>query len=78
MGELYKCATCGGLTKEKGHLCAPQPVHGGKCDYCGEGEESARHVCRPMREKLEYVCDACGRLAASADLLCRPAKLPGC
>ncbi len=74
--QLHKCPNCGGLTKEKGHLCAPVPAPS-KCGYCDSVAENARHVCRAMREKLEYVCDACGRMAESADLLCQPAKIPG-
>ncbi len=74
MAELHTCPNCGGITKEKGHLCAPTPTPT-KCDYCNTSTESARHACLEMREKLEYVCDSCGRMAVSADLLCQPSKL---
>ena len=76
MGELHKCATCGAVTKEDGHLCAPVP-NLAQCDHCGQSTENARHVCRTKREELDYVCDSCGRLADRADLLCQPAKVPG-
>ncbi|GAB4255333.1 MAG: hypothetical protein Kow0092_00320 [Deferrisomatales bacterium] len=75
MADVYKCANCGAVTSEKGHLCDPQPV-ADKCGYCGKEVDNPRHVCKPMREKLEYVCEACGRAAEQADLLCKPTKIP--
>jgi DNA-directed RNA polymerase subunit RPC12/RpoP len=76
MADVYKCESCGAVTKEKGHLCKPRKVEE-KCDYCGEKTADARHVCKPMRPKLEYVCGGCGRPAESADLVCKPKKMPG-
>ena len=76
MSDLHKCPNCGGLTKEKGHLCAPVP-HQSKCGYCEGMVENARHVCMAMRENLQYVCEACGRMAVEADVLCQPAKIQG-
>lgn len=74
--NVYRCATCGVVTFEEGHLCSPQPVEGG-CSYCGQPVENTRHMCKPMREKLEYVCQNCGRPAEAPHLVCHPNKMPG-
>lgn len=78
MANVYRCASCGTVTTEKGHLCKPEPVEG-DCSYCGQPVENAQHMCKPMREKLEYVCGACGRPATATqpELVCKPKKMPG-
>ena len=74
--EVYQCATCGIVTAAEGHLCQPRSTSR-RCHRCGQPIEDARHMCKPMREKLEYVCETCGRPTEEARLVCRPRKMPG-
>lgn len=76
MTNVYRCANCGAVTTEQGHLCKPEPV-AEDCSYCGQPVENARHICKPMRGHLDYVCGSCGRPAARPELVCVPKKVPG-
>ena len=75
MTNTYKCAQCGGVTTERGHLCKPEPVVD-ESSYCGQLAEGNRHVCKPMRAHLDYMCGVCGRPAAAPELVCAPKKMP--
>jgi DNA-directed RNA polymerase subunit RPC12/RpoP len=74
MTDMYTCKSCGSVTTEKGHLCNPMPVDDA-CDLCSEPVENARHICKPMLEKMEYKCGGCGRPTEDPDLVCKPVKL---
>lgn len=70
---VYQCATCGVVTVLPGHLCNPHAVKEG-CYRSGPAADDVRHVCEPMKERLEWVCETCGRPAEQARLVCRPRK----
>ena len=74
--ELHHCATCGEVSTEKGHLCAP--VVGDQlviCEYCGELVGDPRHVCAPKVLDFRFVCTGCGRVTSDEDLVCQPAEI---
>jgi predicted RNA-binding Zn-ribbon protein involved in translation (DUF1610 family) len=74
--SVYKCKSCGMVTTEKGHLCAPQEIKRAyTCEYCGITVTNPRHVCKPKVAKLNYVCDACGRVAVEKEMLCKPTEI---
>lgn len=54
---IYKCATCGALTTEKGHLCNPKRVKAIEvytCAFCGATSTDPWHICFPKLEKMKY------------------------
>ncbi len=53
--KVYTCRTCGKITSNKGHLCAPAPLEKTVvCEYCGAVETDTRHVCAPKVLKFKY------------------------
>ncbi len=73
---IYKCKSCGLVTTERGHLCAPQEVKKAyTCEYCGVTVTNPRHVCKPKVAKLNYVCDGCGRVAVAKEDVCKPTEI---
>lgn len=76
MATVYKCGSCGVVSREKGHLCESEPLEG-KYDYCGQDFEPVVSMCETMREGLRFECETCGRPAERPDLVCRPTKVHG-
>ncbi len=73
--KTYKCTTCGAMSAERGHLCAPKEAKSVyACDYCG-AQGDARHMCKPKLTKLQYQCESCGRVAVDNYDLCKPKKI---
>ena len=69
----YECKTCGKVTMDKGHLCAPTEI--GKiyaCEQCGKQVSNEEHVCKPMLAEFKYFCNDCGRGAVSDRDVCNP------
>ncbi len=75
--KVYTCKTCGRVTINKGHLCAPVPQERTiVCEFCGVVETDTRHVCAPKVLKLKYFCGACGRVAVTKSNVCVPRAIP--
>ena len=75
MASTYECATCGIVTKEKGHLCNPIKVEGMQ-DYCGQSSSlRTAMMCAEETQRLKYECSSCGRTAETVDLVCSPRKV---
>lgn len=73
--DIYTCTTCGKVSTQKGHLCAPTDKQF-TCELCGAESVDPRHICFPKLEKLRYVCGTCGRVAVSSSHLCTPHTIP--
>ncbi|KJS31223.1 MAG: hypothetical protein VR64_12295 [Desulfatitalea sp. BRH_c12] len=70
----YSCKTCGATVNTPGHLCNPcsEKV---KCNFCGQDDVSARHMCTNKLAGMRFVCGECGRVADSPDHLCKPNQI---
>lgn len=74
--QVYTCETCGVITTEKGHLCAPMRLDKMfSCEFCNSLFDDPRHVCKPKVINVTYFCDACGRMAVKKTELCVPKKI---
>ena len=67
----HTCQNCGATADDPGHLCNPvqSSLH---CDYCGEHNVAATHVCKGKLAAMKYVCEGCGRVAMEENHLCKP------
>ena len=73
---MYSCKTCGKVTTDQGHLCAPKEIKRAySCDYCGVTSTNPRHICKPKVAKVKYTCDTCGRVAVDETFLCNPKEI---
>jgi len=72
--STYKCGTCGVVSDEGGHLCAPEEV-AGRSEFCGSGPEKISQICTEMDQSLEFQCFTCGRPTDKPDLVCNPTRI---
>ena len=70
----HTCKNCGAVADDPGHLCNPAD-HAVHCDYCGQHNVSANHVCKQKLEAMKYTCNTCGRIATEQDKLCKPTEI---
>ena len=71
----HTCQNCGATAEDPGHLC--NPVHSTlHCDYCGEHNVAATHVCKGKLAAMKYSCSTCGRVAEAENELCNPSEIP--
>ena len=70
----HTCDNCGAVADDPGHLCNPSDVtlH---CDYCGQHNVSANHVCKGKLAAMKYSCDNCGSVAKEKQNLCHPTDI---
>ena len=72
MSEMYECGTCGTMTKERNHLCNPQPLS--ESGACHMKSEKSQQMCEPIQENVQYQCGSCGRPTEDAGNVCKPEK----
>jgi len=70
----HTCGNCGAVADDPGHLCNPTDVslH---CEYCGQHNVAANHVCKGKLAAMNYSCSTCGRVATDKDNLCKPEEI---
>ena len=70
----HTCQNCGAVADDPGHLCNPSDtaLH---CDYCGEHNVSASHVCKEKLAAMKFSCTTCGRIADEEKHLCKPEEI---
>lgn len=70
----HTCKSCGAVADDPGHLCNPV-VEEIDCEFCGEKNVSAMHVCKAKLDALKFSCENCGRVAPQSSDLCKPVEI---
>ncbi len=72
----YTCQSCGRVSRESTHLCAPvETKELYVCSFCGASSGNPRHVCSPMLAEMKFYCETCGRVTPFRSAVCRPREI---
>lgn len=70
----YTCKNCGVVADDPGHLCNPSQEKV-SCEFCGEEDVSAKHICKNKLGAMKFTCETCGGVAPEAAQLCHPKEI---